>query len=170
MWEGVCEAGVKKPHPMNRIRAFLATDTEPVNSIMAACTRELRMIYAPRPNVADVSQNQAHPARIVAVDVADTIVGVAECIGRASALYVQGLAVASTHRRRGVATELLAHCTALAGDAGLPALEIATIKETGNAGIFRRLGFLVVDERVSERFWSRDQKPVTEVTLRRAVA
>ncbi len=155
---------------MNRIRGFLVTDTEPVNLIVAACTRELRMIYAPRPNLVNVFQSQVHPVRIVAVDADNMIIGVAEYMGRDSALYVQGIAVAPKHRRRGVATGLLAHCASLAVHAGLPALEIATIKETGNVGIFNRLGFVVIDERVSERFWSHDEQPVTEITLRRGVA
>lgn len=155
---------------MGIVRAFLANDTEPVNLIMASCTRELRMVYATKPNTENLFQSQSHSSRIVAVDHTKTVVGVAECVVRASALYVQGIAVAPTHRRRGVATDLLAHSTSLAADAGLHALEIATIKETGNVEIFCRLGFLVIDERVSERFWSHDERPVTEVTLRRHVA
>ena len=152
------------------IRAFLASDTEPVNLIMATCTRELRKVYVPKPNAARVAQISSQSSRIVALDHTATIVGVAEYIGRASALYVQGIAVAPTHRRQGVATELLAHSTLLAAEAGLSALEIATIRESGNVEIFCSLGFLVIDERVSERFWSPDERPVTEVTLRRYVA
>jgi ribosomal protein S18 acetylase RimI-like enzyme len=155
---------------MALVRAFLPADTDPVNLIMATCTRELRNVYTPKPNAEGVSQRQSHSTRIVAVDHTETVVGVAECVGRDSVLYVQGIAVAPTHRRRGVATDLLAHSTRLAADAGLQALEIATIKETGNVEVFCRLGFLVIDERVSERFLSQDSRPVTEVTLRRYVA
>lgn len=154
---------------MNIVCAFVASDSEPVSLIMASCTRELRKVYAPKPNAETVARSQSHSSRIVAADCIGTIVGVAECIGRASALYVQGIAVAPTHRRRGVATDLLAYGASLASEAGLPALEIATIKETGNVEIFRRLGFLVVEERISERFWSHDERPVTEVTLKRHV-
>ncbi len=155
---------------MGIVRAFLAADTEPVNLIMASCTRELRRVYTPKPNVESVSERQSFSSRIVAVDHTETVVGVAECIGRDLVLYVQGIAVAPTHRRRGVATDLLAHSTRLAADVGVQALEIATIKETGNVEIFCRLGFLVIDERVSKRFLSQDDRPVTEVTLRRYVA
>lgn len=154
---------------MGIVRTFLASDAEPVNIIVASCTRELRKVYVPKPDAENIFQNQQHSSRIVAMDYTETIVGVAECIGRASALYVQGIAVAPKHRRRGVATDLLAHSASLALDAGLSALEIATIKETGNVEIFCRLGFLVIEERVSERFWSHDEQPVIEVTLRRHV-
>lgn len=155
---------------MNMVREFLSSDTEPVNFIMSSCTQELRKVYAPKPTTTLVSQTQANPSRIVAVNPKGTVIGVAECFYRAPVLYVQGIAVAPTYRRHGVATDLLAHCNSLAAEAGLNALEIATIKETGNAEIFYRLGFFVVDERVSDRFWRHDKQPVTEITLRRHVA
>ncbi|MBA3997863.1 MAG: hypothetical protein C0489_04085 [Candidatus Accumulibacter sp.] len=156
---------------MGIVRSFAAIDTEPVGLIVSSCTHELRMIYAPKPDAGtdagSVFQSRHRSSRIVAVDDAGTIAGVAECVGRAAALYVQGIAVAPTHRRCGVATNLLAHCASLAASAELPFLEIATIKETGNVEIFLRLGFIVIDERVSECFWSYDRQPVTEVRLRR---
>lgn len=154
---------------MSIIRAFVASDIEPVSLIMASCTRELRKVYVPKSNVAAVVHNQSHSSRIVAVDCTGTIVGVAECIGRASVFYVQGIAVAPTHRRCGIATGLLAYSALLAREAVLPTLEIATVKETGNVEIFRRLGFLVIDERISDRFWSHDERPVIEVKLKRHV-
>jgi ribosomal protein S18 acetylase RimI-like enzyme len=155
---------------MGIVRAFLAIDTEMVDLIMTACTRELRTIYSLKPNAENVSKSQARSSRIVAVDHTEKVVGIAECVDRASAIYVQGIAVSPTHRRCGVATDLLAYSASLAADAGFCALEVATIKETGNVEIFRRLGFFVISERVSERFWSHDERSVTEVTLRRHVA
>ncbi|WP_333876840.1 GNAT family N-acetyltransferase [Methylobacter sp.] len=154
---------------MSIVREFLTDDTEPVNLIMTTCTQELRKVYGPKPATKRVSKIQPNSSRIVAVSPKDTVVGVAECIHRELALYVQGIAVAPTYRRRGVATDLLAHCNSLAADAGLNVLEIATIKETGNAELFCRLGFFVIDERVSDHFWHHDKQPVTEVTLRRHV-
>lgn len=151
------------------VRPFLSADTEPVNRIMASCTRELRRVYVPNPNAESLSRRQSHSSRIVAVDRTETVVGVAECVGRDAVLYVQGIAVAPTHRRHGVAADLLSHSTRLAADAGHQALEIATIKETGNVEIFFRLGFLVIDERISERFLGQDGRHVTEVTLQRDV-
>lgn len=155
---------------MGIVRKFLTSDTEPVNLIMSACTQELRKTYAPKPTNESVTLVQPNSSRIVAVSPKDAVVGVAECVRRALALYVQGIAVAPAHRRRGVATDLLAHCNSLAADTGLNVLEIVTIKETGNVEIFCRLGFFVVDERVSERFWRNDKQSVTEATLRRHVA
>ncbi|MBW7900757.1 MAG: GNAT family N-acetyltransferase [Rhodocyclaceae bacterium] len=155
---------------MTLVRAFAASDTEAVDLITAACTRELRRVYSPKPSAEPILRNRSDSSRIVAVDDAEAIVGVAECIRHASAVYVQGIAVAPTHRRCGVAADLLAYGASLAAGAGCPALELATIKETGNVEIFCRLGFRVIEERVSDRFWSHDERPVTEVTLRRRLA
>lgn len=57
----------------------------------------------------------------------------------------------------------------LAVDKGYAALEVATIKETGNVEIFKHLGFSVIEERISERFLGSHGQSVTEVTLKRYV-
>ena len=156
---------------MVAIRAFIATDAESVQLIMTSCTSELRAVYAPKPQAEIVSANNSSPnSRVVAVDHVDTVIGVAECIAHPFALYVQGIAVAPTHRRRGVASALLGYIATLAVDLGLPALQVATIKETGNVEVFKRLGFAVIEERTSERFLGQHGQPVTEVTLKRHVA
>jgi ribosomal protein S18 acetylase RimI-like enzyme len=153
------------------VRPFVESDAEFVNLIVASCTRELRTVYCPRPlNNASAVASSHSLARVVAVDHTGTVVGIAEYIERPSAIYVQGIAVAPTHRRSGIAGDLLEHIKSLAAHRGLPDLELATIKETGNVEIFRRLGFTVSEERISERFQGRDGMPVTEVILKRQVA
>jgi ribosomal protein S18 acetylase RimI-like enzyme len=153
------------------VRAFRPADAESVDLIMNSSTRELRAVYAPKPKVENSSvRHSSSSARVVAMDNADTAIGVAECIVHPLALYVQGIAVASTHRRRGVARALLEHIATLAVDLGLPAVRVATIKETGNVEVFKRLGFDVIEERTSERFLGLHGQPVTEVTLKRHVS
>jgi len=156
---------------MINVRDFIATtDTESVQLIMASCTSELRAVYALKPQSEAVLAHHSLPnSRVVAVDNTGTLVGVAECIPHQLALYVQGIAVAPTHRRRGVAGILLDYIATIAVDMGLPALSVATIKETGNVEVFRRLGFTVIEEQASERFLGIHGQPVTEVTLRRNV-
>ena len=155
---------------MISVRAFAATDIESVQCIMASCTRELRAVYAPVPQADKASADHAPPgSRVVAVDHAGTVVGAAECIARPQALYVQGVAVAPTHRRCGVARALITYIVSLARDMGFPVLQVATIRETGNAEVFERLGFSVIEEQTSERFQGRHGQPVTEVTLERHV-
>lgn len=156
---------------MFTVRASLATDAEPVELIMTSCTSELRAVYAPKPRTAIAPVSHSSPGlRVVAVDHTNTVVGVAEYLAHPLTLYVQGIAVAPAHRRRGVAGILLDHITTLTVDMRLPSVQVATIKETGNVEIFKRLGFAVVEERTSERFLGQHGQPVTEVTLKRSVA
>ena len=156
---------------MISVRTFVATDAESVQDIMSSCTGELRAVYAPKPQAVIASVNHESPgSRVVAVDRTGLLVGVAEYFARPLALYVQGVAVAPMHRRRGAAGALLAHIATLAIDLSLPALQVATIKETGNVEVFKRLGFSVIEEQTSERFLGQQGQPVTEVTLERYVA
>lgn len=155
---------------MIAVRAYVTTDAESVQLIMASCTRQLRAVYVPIQHVEIASDNHSSPnLRVVAVDCTDTVVGVAECISHPSALYAQGIAVDPMHRRLGVARALLDHIAKLAVDMGHTVVEVATIKETGNVEIFTSLGFAVIEERTSERFLGQHGQPVTEVTLNRYV-
>lgn len=153
------------------VRPFVESDTDAVNAIRAACTLELRAVYTPIPANGTAPASRSHPSfQVVAVDRSSAVVGIAECIRHPSAIFVQGLAVAPTHRRCGVARELLAYIASFAEANGFSVLELAMIKETGNVNLFLRLGFAVCREQTSERFVGRDGTSVTEVTLKRRLA
>ncbi|HEY3328281.1 MAG TPA: GNAT family N-acetyltransferase [Novimethylophilus sp.] len=155
---------------MITIRPYHPADAQAVEHIVTACTRELRKVYRPNPDAPPASPSTSSATeRLVAVDDAGPIVGVAKFAPRTSALYTQGIAVAPDYRRRGVAGTLLKHISALAADRQISQLELATIKETGNVSIFLRLGFLVVEEHLSERFVGADGQAVAEVMLKRHV-
>lgn len=156
---------------MITVRAFRPIDAESVDRIMKSSTQELRAVYAPKLK-AEISSVNHSPSstKVVALDNADMVVGVAECIVCPLALYVQGVAVASTHRQRGVAGALLVHIAKIAVGNGRSIVQLATIKETGNVEIFKRLGFDVIEERIAERFLGLHGQPVTEVTLQLHVA
>ena len=156
---------------MITVRSFLPIDVESVDLIMKSSTQELRAVYTPKPKAVTAPVNHSSSsARVVALDNAEMVVGVAECIVCSSALYVQGVAVASTHRRRGVASALLEHIAKIAVENSLPVVQLATIKETGNVEIFKHLGFNVIEERISERFLGLHGQPVTEVSLQFQIA
>ena len=157
---------------MIHVRAGLPGDADAVTRTMLACTRDLRAVYVPITAV-QCTLDGAGPtgSRLVAVDPVGTVVGVGEFVVRgASAVYVQGLAVASANRRQGVAAALLEHVAAYARKSGIPMLEVATIKETGNLDVFWRLGFRVVAESVSKRFCDVEGGNVHELTLRRPIS
>ncbi len=152
------------------IRNFIATDTESVQLIYTACTRELREVYAPKPNPKDQLLNGIGTnLRIVALDDSGNVIGVTEYIPQSLFLYVQGIAVAQTHRRRRVASALIEYTAKLAVELGLPALSLTTIKETGNVEVFKKLGFIEIEERISDRFVGIDGKSITEVNFWRNV-
>jgi ribosomal protein S18 acetylase RimI-like enzyme len=156
---------------MIAVRAYRPTDAEPVEQIVTECTRELRAVYRPEFQApATLSNPSPATNRVVALIGTSTIVGVAEFVTRPSVLYAQGVAVVSGYRRRGIANALLTHIAAVATDMGIPTIEVATIKETGNVAVFIRLGFHLVAERPSERFLGSNGQLVTEVTLQRHVA
>jgi len=150
------------------IRPSQAIDDESVNILTASTTCELRAVYAPKHQPA-ATNPATLTTRIVVLDHEHTIVGVAEYFALPSALYAQGIAVAATHRRRGIATALLNHIENIARKMHLPAVQIKTILETGNAAKFHQMGFQVMDERVSERFIGLQGQPVTEVKMQRYV-
>jgi len=153
---------------MITIRNFITTDTDTVKHIMTLCTSELRAVYKPKPKSETIlTSHSLSNTRVVAVDDADTVIGVAEYITQEVDLYIQGVAVLPTHRRRGVARTLLGHIATLAIDFGLPALSVVTIKETGNVEIFESLGFIVVEERTSDRFVGIQGQPVTELVTKK---
>ena len=84
-----------------------------------------------------------------------------------SAIYVQGIAVAISHRQCGVAKAICNHIEMLAVGLHLPALQVKIIQEMGNVEIFKLLGFHVIEERTSNRFVGLQGQPVAEVTLER---
>jgi ribosomal protein S18 acetylase RimI-like enzyme len=154
---------------MIAIRDYFQTDAEQVGQIVQTATRELRAIYVPKPVDKAELREQSIPAkRIVAVDIDSTVVGVAEFFVRSSEVYAQGIAVAATHRQRGIATALLDHIVELAIGLAIPKVQVSTIKETGNVEIFKRMGFAVIEERISARFIGLDEQQVTEVSLQKS--
>lgn len=61
-------------------------------------------------------------------------------------VHVRGLAVHPELRRRGVARRLVEYVAERGAGAGCRAVSLFTIRETGNAEIFQRLGFRIIRE------------------------
>jgi GNAT superfamily N-acetyltransferase len=155
---------------MFSIRPAQPVDDESIKRITAESTVELRAVYAPKAlDKTSVTAPSSAP-RVVALDIGHAIVGVAEYIVESTAVYVQGIAVSASHRRCGIAAALLKHIEMITAGLQIPALKVKTILETGNVEIFERMGFHLIDERVSERFIGPQGQAVFEVTLERAVA
>ncbi|XBC65518.1 GNAT family N-acetyltransferase [Defluviimonas sp. SAOS-178_SWC] len=81
-------------------------------------------------------------------------------------LYIGKLAVAESHRRKGLARQLLAHAESRARDLGLPALEMQSrVELTGNHAAFEAMGFVRAGETAHEGY----TRP-TSFTFRKAVS
>ncbi len=81
-------------------------------------------------------------------------------------LYIGKLAVAESHRRKGLARQLLAHAEGRARALGLPALEMQSrVELTGNHAAFEAMGF----ERGGETAHEGYDRP-TSVTFRKTVS
>jgi N-acetylglutamate synthase-like GNAT family acetyltransferase len=142
-----------------------------VELIRTFATSKLRAIYTPIPS----ENNSAAPSEfpftsIVALNDANVVVGTADYMINTPSVFIQGIAVATTYRCRGVARTMLNHIEMLAAKSRLSSLQIKTIQETGNVGIFQRMGFHVIGAQKSERFIGTNGQVVNEITLQCDVA
>jgi GNAT superfamily N-acetyltransferase len=64
-------------------------------------------------------------------------------------LAIRGLAVEPNSQRQGIARQILDALAGIARAEGLLTLSLHTIRETGNVGVFFRLGFTAVSEEVA---------------------
>lgn len=79
------------------------------------------------------------------IDIAEVegkLAGLIETIPHSDHLFVENLAVAETMQGQGLATQLLQHAEALARNAGLPEVRLATNQAfTNNLGFYARRGY-----------------------------
>lgn len=155
---------------MFKVRKYRNEDSTSVQSILAAATKELRLVYAPRNQCGINTDKNSKPLRYVAINGDGLLVGVAEYIQASNVFYVQCVAVASYARKEGVARALLSYISTIAIRKGVATIEIKTIEETGNCKIFEQLGFVRSSRTESEKFLGRQGQPVTEVIMNRGVS
>lgn len=153
---------------METIRVFEQTDIERVAAIMQEATADLREVYRP---LGTPTRPESGPQtwRKMVFETQGLVIGVIEFALNGKNALIQGLAVDRAHRRRGVARDLIGACEDKARAAGANLLRLSTIKETGNAEIFRSLGFLISNEKISDRFISSDGQAVFQVELQRCI-
>lgn len=137
-----------------------------VRAIIEAATRELRQIYRLR------GQRPRYrvPASILVALDRNTIVGTAEYVIKNDHVYVQGVAVRSSCRRKGICRSLLAAAGELARKSNLRAVKLHVIEETGNVVIFEKLGFKVANRAVATDYVGASGGIVTRVEMERQLA
>ncbi len=146
------------------VREACDDDAMVLRRLIDTATQQLRCIYRPRKKK---DTQQTMPAiTLVAVD-DEIVVATAEYVVQDDRLYIQGIAVHPNHRQRGFCRSLLAAVEQLAIDAELCAVVLCVIEETGNVGIFEKMGFMVMSHTTSVDYMSPTGGPVTQVEMGR---
>lgn len=149
------------------IREARLDDQVAVQAIMEAATRELRQIYRPR---AQHSARRAPVANTLVALERNAIVGMAEYVIKDDHVYVQGVAVHPSCRRKGICRSLLAAAAELARRRNLRAVKLHVIEETGNVAIFKKQGFTVASRAVAPDHVSASGGVVTRVEMEMLMA
>ncbi|MEW4454137.1 GNAT family N-acetyltransferase [Bremerella sp. JC817] len=157
---------------MISLRTAGLVDLPRIEELRALAFESNRSIYRPI-----ASATQALPvARGTRVEVIATLVGVDVGVvglycdpSEPEVLCITGLGVVPSMRKRGVARKLIAFALQMARENCHTAVSLFTIRETGNVGLFEKMGFAVVTE--SEANWCRSETfdRLHEVTMRRSV-
>lgn len=151
---------------MIKIREQINQDEEAVKFIISTATDEIRAIYRP---IKTKTQNKTEKQINIVAIIKHNIVGTAEFFIYENKVLIQGLAVSPVYRRQGVAREIIEYVTQRTQKEGIAELTLRTIKETGNANAFIRMGFTVVSEEKSETYENIQGEPVTLVNMSKRV-
>lgn len=144
---------------MITVRDSIHGDEAEVRSLVANAFLTMRDIYRPRPDSVASSARLDLECEAIVAHCDGILAGAAYVYSEGTAMHVTQLAVLLDYRRRGIARQLLTFADGLALDSGLSELRLTTVQETGNVGIFERLGFSVFA--MSEAAWCvSDQFPV----------
>ena len=100
----------------------------------------------------------------------ERVVGVVEYWKDGDRLAFLGLSVHPDFRRRGVARALVRNLERIGSDSGCLTLGLHTVRQTGNVGIFERLGFRVESEARTSLFESDAFSELAEVAMTKRIA
>lgn len=149
------------------VREVHKTEQAARREIVEAATQELRRTYRPRENG---GQCGSVPSGVLVALKGSMLVGTAEYVQKGDHVYIQGVAVHPEYRNQGVCRALVRAAEEIAKDNKLPALALCAIEETGNVGIFKKLGFEVTNRVVAPNHTSPGGGPVIQVDMERKIA
>lgn len=150
------------------IRLAKQSDIGDIIKINASAKEALRSFYHRKDTVPSLSRKPV-TATLVIAEVEGKGVARCEFYIQDRRLFFQSLGVLKEFRQRGVFRRLLEFLEASALEQGCSHIQCETIEETGNVFIFRKLGFAVLENRVSESYESPGGGPVHEVLLGKAL-
>ncbi|MHC5039614.1 MAG: GNAT family N-acetyltransferase [Planctomycetota bacterium] len=152
---------------MIRVREAKPEDLKAARAVSALAEADLRRVYRP---TAEAIQRKADRSPVLTRLVAlrdGEIVGTVEYEVTEDRVQLLGLDVHPEHRRLGVARALVVRIAERGAEEGARILSLYTIKETGNAEIFERLGFQIVEEAPAQDFESDTFDILTEYRMER---
>lgn len=149
------------------VREVHKTEEAARREIVATATQELRRTYRPRENG---GQCGGGPSGVLVALKGSMLVGTAEYIQKEDHVYIQGVAVHPEYRSQGVCRALVRAAEEIAKDNKLAALVLCAIEETGNVGIFKKLGFNVTNRAVAPNHVNPKGGPVIQVDMERKIA
>ena len=152
---------------MTETRVSSPSDSRGIASLQEMAFASVRHVYRPKQGAKpDSHANEHGVVKIVALH-RDSLVGSITAIPERSHLRLSTLAVRPNHRRRGVARLLIAHAERLAVTDGCSTMILNTIRETGNADVFTRLGFVITNETVADWCTSESFAVLHDLTMQR---
>jgi len=152
------------------VRPARPEDGEQVAEVSTLATATLRETY--RPTEAALGRSRAgasRTTRLVAV-LNGRIVGTTKYEIRKDGIHLIGLGVHPQFRRMEIARKIIEHVKRIAQAKGHTLVSLYTIRETGNVGIFQKLGFEVVREQEAKDALSEKHDNLTDVYMQMSVS
>lgn len=150
---------------MLEIREALPGDELAAMALADRVFAEWRGLYRPTPAARKRKTALAATGLRRFVGVAGgVVVGTVQCAADGGTIRLLALAVDPAWRRRGVGRALVERVAAEDPGSGI---SLFTVRETGNAAFFERLGFRVVEEFVDADFETPEGGPVTSLRMER---
>lgn len=138
----------------------VSSENPSVVSLTRDCFQQLRAIYSPNKTAKPTSSKDEWVNYAYYLE--GRIVGCVKAKLTDDELQLSGLAVESASRKQGIARRLI---MALCELYSVNALSVWCVEETGNAEIFKALGFEVLQTESSSLFSLTNGSPATEVKL-----
>ena len=133
--------------------------------VMDSAVATLRQTYRPTQRaIENKTQRILNCQRLVAT-IDDRVVGSVQYSFDIHCVSIIGLDVHTDYRKKGVAHSLISHIKKIGMKEKALSLKLHTIKETGNVGVFKRLGFKVASERIDDLFESDKFDTLTDVEM-----
>jgi ribosomal protein S18 acetylase RimI-like enzyme len=146
------------------VHAATENDISAARRLAEQVFAELRRFYLPK-----LTASVADSANCVVAETVGRVVGTVLFASESDRLHLWGLAVDPGCRRKGVARALLANLGDTAMAAGLRALSLHTIQQTGNVAVFERLGFHVIRNEPATWALSPSGESLIEVLMEKSV-